>query len=132
LTTTELQERIIPYLNSINIDILNTSKPNLELTINGNTWSRAARRKAKLQPRSTEESVKESPIRLILDLSGGKAEMLWKYGKDRADVESFWNSMLAKTGLIKRAGGEKRGANSGGESEDGSRKVRKSGDEEPA
>lgn len=76
--------------------------------------------------------MKESPIRLILDLSGGKAEMLWNYGKDRADVESFWNSMLAKTGLIKRAGGEKRGLDLDGEDEDGNRKVRKSRDEEPA
>jgi hypothetical protein len=74
--------------------------------------------------------VKELPIRLLLDLSGGKAEMKWKYGRDRADVESFWNSMLAKTGLIKRVGGEKRGVDLDGE--DGSRKVLKSGDEEPA
>lgn len=96
----------------------------MDLTIIGNTWSRAARRKAKLGPQI--EQVKETPIKLTLDLSEGKVEMKWTYGKDRADVESFWNSVLAKTGLIKRAGGEKRGVNP--DQEDGSRKVPKSGD----
>ena len=126
-TTTELIDRIVPYLKSINVNISNTSNTKLDLTIIGNTWSRAARRKAKLgQP---TEQVKETPIRLTLDLSEGKVEMRWTFGKDRADVESFWNSMLAKTGLIQRAGGEKRGVNP--DQEDGSRKVPKSGDEEP-
>jgi len=123
LTTTELHDRIIPYLNpiNINIDIPNTAK--LDLSITGNTWSRAARRKAKLAL-PTEQL--EIPIRIILDFSDGKVEMIWKYGRDRADVESFWNSMLAKTGLIKRAGGEKRVLNPVGGDEDGSRKVQKS------
>ena len=93
-----------------------------------NTWSRAARRKAKLGPQT--EQVKETPIRLTVDLSEGNVDMKWTFGKDRADVESFWNSMLAKTGLIQRAGGEKRGVNP--DQEDGSRKVLKSGDDEPA
>jgi hypothetical protein len=102
----------------------------LDLTITENTWSRAARRKAKLgQP---TEQVKETPIRITLELEGGKVEMKWTFGKDRADVESFWNSMLAKTGLIKRAGGEKRVLNPFGDDEDRSRKVRKSWDKEPA
>jgi hypothetical protein len=128
LTTTELHDRIIPYLESININIPSTA--NLDLAITGNTWSRAARRKAKLgQP---TEQVKETPIRITLELEGGKLEMKWTYGKDRADVESFWNSMLAKTGLIKRAGGEKRVLNPVGGDEDESRKVRKSLNEDPA
>jgi hypothetical protein len=127
-TTTELHDRIIPYLRSINITISDTAK--LDLTITGNTWSRAARRKAKLG-QSTQQ-VKEIPTRITLELEGGKVEMKWTYGKDRTDVESFWNSMLAKSGLIKRAGGEKRVLNPVGGDEDGSRKVRKSGDEEPA
>jgi hypothetical protein len=127
-TTTELHDRIIPYLKSININIPNTAK--LELTITANTWSRAARRKAKLG-QSTEQ-VKETPIRITLELEGGKVEMKWNYGKDRADVESFWKSMLAKTGLIKRAGGEKRVLNPVDGDEDEGRKVRKSRDEESA
>ena len=126
-TATELHDRIIPYLKSININIPNTAK--LDLTITANTWSRAARRKAKLG-QSTEQ-VKETPIRITLELEGGKVEMKWNYGKDRADVESFWNSMLAKTGLIKRAGGEKRVLNPVGGDEDRSRKVPKSCDEDP-
>lgn len=57
--------------------------------------------------------------------------MNWKYGKDRADVDSFWNSMLAKTGLIKRTGGgEKRAVNP--DARDGeSRKTPKSDLQEP-
>ena len=59
--------------------------------------------------------------------------MTWKYGKDRADVESFWNSMLAKTGLINRSAGEKRFAG-GGDDVEGSRKVPKNrdGNDDPA
>lgn len=69
---------------------------------------------------------------MTLELEGGKVEMKWTYGRDRADVESFWNSMLAKTGLIKRSGGEKRVLDPIGSDEDASRKVRKSWDEAPA
>jgi len=128
-TTTELHDRIIPYLKSINIDIDIPNTATLDLAVTGNTWSRAARRKAKL---ALPTELLETPIRIILDISDGKVEMKWKHGRDRADVESFWNSMLAKTGLIIRSGGEKRVLNPVGGGEDGSRKARKSGDEEPA
>jgi hypothetical protein len=132
LASTELHDLIIPYLKSININI-NITDPHstsnlLDLTIMGNTWSRAARRKAKLQ--QPTEGNPEGLIRVTLDLSDGKVEMKWKYGKDRADIESFWNSMLAKTGLIKRAG-EKRGADTSQDVE-GSRKEMKIGLDGPA
>lgn len=129
LPISELQQKIIPYLISINIKVPNVTNE-LELILNGNTWSRAARRKLKLQQSSTESSV-EIPIRIILSFTDGKVEMKWIHGRDRADVESFWNSMLAKSGLITRSGGEKRAAD-GSEGVETSRKAPRSEDEKPA
>ena len=104
------------------------------MTILGNTWSRAARRKIKLQQQQQPvEGNLDTPIYVTLCLSNGKVEMTWKFGKDRADVESFWNSMLAKTGLINRSAGEKR-VTDAGDVVEGSRKVPKNrdGNDEPA
>jgi hypothetical protein len=141
LTKSELYEKIIPYLKSININIpnpnpnTNTNTTNqLDLTLIGNTWSRAARRKLKLQPQTEAHNKGEIPIRITLDVSDGKVEMRWRYGKDSADIESFWNSMLAKTGLITRTGALGRGKRSADMDDnlEGSRKVSRSDIDTPA
>jgi hypothetical protein len=60
-------------------------------------------------------------------------ELEWMYGSNRADIDSFWKSMLVKVGLINRAGmgtstgasGEKRPTSAVKDEKEGSRKEMK-------
>jgi len=80
--------------------------------IRGNTWSRAARRTAKQQQTRPTTHQEIPPSRAVLRISSDLVELEWVYGSDRADIDSFWKSMLVKVGLVNRlgtgTGGEKR------------------------
>jgi hypothetical protein len=114
---------IIPFLDSVNIQYTPhiDSVHDIDITIKGNTWSRAARRKQS-QALQTEPAVEV--MRATLHFADNSLKLDWTYGSSRADIDSLWKSMLAKSGLVDRAG--KRPAEST-EDEGSSRKELKSG-----
>jgi hypothetical protein len=109
--TPNMKDRILDFLNSVNIahtDISTDTSTELEVKIKGNTWSRAARRATKQQDQNnlpTSHEGEEIPhTRAILLILNDMVELEWMYGSNRADIDSFWKSMLVKVGLINRAG----------------------------
>ena len=82
---------------------------NLELVARFNTWSRAARRRlAKSTGPSTTTEPTSTPtptpilLKALIRIMDDSVEMEWTYGRDRADFDSLWKSILANSGLVSR------------------------------
>lgn len=112
----EIRAALLPFLERIQLSHSPAdpdSDPHSEeikLEARGNTWSRAARRKLAQQQHQLQDSANtdhaaEVPITLqaTLRILDGSVELDWTYGRDRADFDSLWKSLLANTGLVDRS-----------------------------
>lgn len=87
----------------------------IQLEAETNTWSRAARRKLAREPSAAPPAVAQHDaksaipetvlLKATLRVLDGSIEMDWTYGRDRADFDGLWKSILANSGLINRGAG---------------------------
>lgn len=125
---TEVRSAITAFLDRINLlpADMGVAENEIRLEARSNTWSRAARRKlAKAATGSAADEAGTNQavlLRATLRIQDGSVEMDWNYGRDRADFDRLWKSVLANSGLVNRgASGE--GAGKKRKADDGERET---------
>lgn len=133
----EIKESILAFLERINLltppqdQDQHANKSDSEcgmicLVASSNTWSRAARRKqaqaqAQAQAQSdTQIPVNQTPepvttilLKADITIRTDSVQIDWTHGRDRADFDSLWKSIVANSGLVTHASGGKTGSGSG-------------------